>query len=965
MKHIAPKILLFLILFVNTIASAQNNELYHFKFIIKERALLNELTRKISIDRVFGDTVYAYANQQEFTTFKLYNFKYTLIDESSAAKSVTMATTLEQMQNWDRYPTYEVYEELMNSFAQQYSHICRLENIGTLASGRKILAVIISDNPANNFEAEPKVFYTSTMHGDETAGYVLMLKLIDYLLKNYNYDEKITQLINNTRIFINPLANPNGTYNGGNSTVSLARRTNGNNIDLNRNFPAAGVGENPDGYSHQEETLLFIDFAKKYKFNLATNIHAGTEVVNYPWDYWSKLPADDAWWRYVGGNYRDTVQANSPSGYFTDINNGLTNGYAWYQIAGGRQDYMNYYHGTREFTLEISGSKIYPSESLPNLWNYNKAALLNYMQEAHYGIQGTILDASSKPVKAKIEVLNYDIDNSWVYSDSLNGYYARYLKEGEYNLKISAEGYAPNYYTLSTSDGKKTELNIILEKPLNKLCFSSESIEKSFDSNNNDSLHIDGINCGNDSATISFKFKSTESTQWLKIKHKTIKVASREAFRNVLYCDTAVESDTTLTFELQAIANETYSIAIKINLKAENNLKTIYKSMFLANACSVSYDSILIINNSNKNQALTISSTDNWLTIAATNKAIPALDSTWITLQIDCTAKQPGLYSGYLKVNETKYPIKLLVDPDNQIIAIDQPKQFTLLKGGLVNKTITIANISHTAANIKTSMEKYNKHIFITTPDAIAPIDTQNIIISILTDSLPKGTYNNNVLIQCNKQLLNIPLNFTLDTSSQLKILTDTILIKCYAGETGSKTLNVTNTGGDILQLSLMEETSNFNYILSIPNKINPISSSQSVEIPIVADATSLKSGNYIRTLIVNGVKIPIHIAVYNKPLLNIEPKFIFEESVNNQTVDKDITISNTGTEPVRVYISHLQTNWLNINATELLITGGSSKTLRLNINLNSITEGKYSSKIILSTIHEKVTLPVTVNITE
>ena len=38
--------------------------------------------------------------------------------------------------------------------------------------------------PADD-EAEPEVFYSSTMHGDETGGFILMLRLADYLLKNY------------------------------------------------------------------------------------------------------------------------------------------------------------------------------------------------------------------------------------------------------------------------------------------------------------------------------------------------------------------------------------------------------------------------------------------------------------------------------------------------------------------------------------------------------------------------------------------------------------------------------------------------------------------------------------------------------------------------------------------------------------------------------------------------------------
>jgi len=44
-----------------------------------------------------------------------------------------------------------------------------------------------------------------------------MLRLADYLLENYTSDLKVKDLVDNLEIWINPLANPDGTYNSGNS----------------------------------------------------------------------------------------------------------------------------------------------------------------------------------------------------------------------------------------------------------------------------------------------------------------------------------------------------------------------------------------------------------------------------------------------------------------------------------------------------------------------------------------------------------------------------------------------------------------------------------------------------------------------------------------------------------------------------------------------------------------------------
>ena len=51
-----------------------------------------------------------------------------------------MATTVAQMQNWDRYPTYGVYEQMMNAYQTSYSNLFKKYELLTLSSGRKIIA---------------------------------------------------------------------------------------------------------------------------------------------------------------------------------------------------------------------------------------------------------------------------------------------------------------------------------------------------------------------------------------------------------------------------------------------------------------------------------------------------------------------------------------------------------------------------------------------------------------------------------------------------------------------------------------------------------------------------------------------------------------------------------------------------------------------------------------------------------
>jgi hypothetical protein len=130
------------------------------------------------------------------------------------------------------------------------------------------------------------------------------------------------------------------------------------------------------------------------------------------------------------------------------LNNGITNGYAWYYVHGSRQDWQIYYKHGREQTIEISNTKILPPAQLPNHWNYNYRSFLNYIEQVLYGIRGTVTDSlTGAPLKAKVFISGFDTDSSEVYSDSAFGKYYRMIIQGTYALTFSA----PNYYSKTIS----------------------------------------------------------------------------------------------------------------------------------------------------------------------------------------------------------------------------------------------------------------------------------------------------------------------------------------------------------------------------------------------------------------------------------------------------------------------------------------------------------------------------------
>lgn len=379
-----------------------------------------------------------------------------LLREEPVIKGERTAVSMAEAMEWDTYPTFTQYDSILRSFASLYPSLCRLDTIGMSVNGKAVFVLKISDNCQTD-EPEPEVFYSSSIHGDETGGFILMLRLADYLLRNYGAGNRVTSLVDNLEIWINPLANPDGTYRNGDA-ISSPVRFNAAGYDLNRNFP------DPEGpqITRQKETVDMMRFMSERRFVLSANFHSGEEVVNYPWDRWPYEHADEDWFYTISREWADTVHLHSQAGYMDYLDNGVTRGYNWYPINGGRQDYVTYNLHGREVTVELDEDYITPASELDDLWEYNYRSMLGYLENALYGIRGIVTDKyTGKPVPASVSVDGHDKDNSHVLCDTATGVFTRLIPEGLYNLKLSASGYRDTVISsVNVVEGVQTGIDI-------------------------------------------------------------------------------------------------------------------------------------------------------------------------------------------------------------------------------------------------------------------------------------------------------------------------------------------------------------------------------------------------------------------------------------------------------------------------------------------------------------------------
>lgn len=576
----------------------QRGELF-FSFDRPNNEILGQLTKEISIDRVKADKVFAYANRSEFDNFLLFNIQFEPVyDYYLATKATTMATDVSQMVNWDKYPTFAVYQEMMQNFVEDYPSLCRLDTIGFSAvNNRPILCIVISDN-ISQIEDEPEFFWSSTMHGDELCGLILELRFADYLLSNYNSITQVTNIVNNTVVYICPMANPDGTYKNSTNGTSVANSTryNGNYVDLNRSFPyidGAPYDSGTNADSTQAEVVAMQNYADLHNFTMAANLHGGASLINYPWDLYGETsvlprtnirPADEYWWLYVSELYADLAIANSQghtysgAGYFQDCaseigNDGITEGSDWYWISGSRQDYMNFFKHCREITIEVSVEKKLDVGELNNHWNFNRQAMLDYTEQVLYGFRGIITDScSGTPLPGvKVEIAGHDELGSEVYSFSPLGNYFRPIYAGTYNVTFSKTGYISKTISVSTTNNNSTQLNVSLQ-PITDNSIADFTFEQPLSCSgvinfipNNDNIDSYSWNFGDESSSNDLSPIHSYQNSGNYTVNFSVNICGMDfSSSQVISLDNIVETPTT-------VGDESCSIPASLTLTADGN----------------------------------------------------------------------------------------------------------------------------------------------------------------------------------------------------------------------------------------------------------------------------------------------------------------------------------------------------------------------------------------------------------
>ncbi|MBU0638438.1 MAG: hypothetical protein KKB50_06195 [Planctomycetes bacterium] len=283
---------------------------------------------------------------------------------------------------WDAYMNYAGVLDYLDTLVALRPDLASLFVIGQTIEGRDIVGIRITGAGTHT---KPGIYYESCIHAREWITVPTLLYFADQLVRNYDTDQQVHQMVDRCEWFIVPVLNADGyVYTWTNNRLWRKNRrdnpgTSCDGVDLNRNWSVGwgGGGSSGDPCDQtyrgtsafsEPETAVVRDFVLAHP-NIVTfhDIHSYSQLLLWPWGYTSQLPPDQDTYEYVGDNMVSLIRKvhgkiYTPGPIYSTI----------YQASGGSVDWAYGAAGVLSFTFELrpssgtpGGFVLPPEEILP------------------------------------------------------------------------------------------------------------------------------------------------------------------------------------------------------------------------------------------------------------------------------------------------------------------------------------------------------------------------------------------------------------------------------------------------------------------------------------------------------------------------------------------------------------------------------------------------------------------------
>ncbi len=411
---------------------------------------------------------------------------------NSNSYNIPVGYDIKDGSNFGGFYTYDEMLQELDDMRAQYPQLISARSdvkdpndssspsIHETSEGRFLQWVKISDNPETN-ESEPQILYDAIHHAREPAALQQLIFYMWYLLENYDANDEIKTLIDNSELYFIPCVNPDGyiyneTTNPAGGGMWRKNRRGSYGVDNNRNYsyitPEGNEVWNTSGTSNSTNSDVFAGtgpfsepenramryFVETHDFKMALNAHTYGELLLFPYGYDLDIPTPD---NALFENLSSIMVAQN--GYNNMISSGL------YPAAGDSDDFMygmlqTESGGTRNkilaFTPEIGASFWPNSSNIVDICQDMADTNLNALRLIHnFGI---LTDQTDSSISSTNTLINYDLERLGLQD---NGIFTVSLEPISNN--IASVGSSDSFSNLAQGDVVSGDIELILNSGIN------------------------------------------------------------------------------------------------------------------------------------------------------------------------------------------------------------------------------------------------------------------------------------------------------------------------------------------------------------------------------------------------------------------------------------------------------------------------------------------------------------------
>ena len=352
------------------------------------------------------------------------------------------------------------------SWQAQHPDRLAVHTIGTSGRGEPIPAVCISDNVGTP-EPEPRLIFHAAQHANECNGTTAVMRMIETLVFGYDDNPAVAARVDGLELWFVPIMNPDGhvhVFGGGTSWQDwrkTLRDNNGNGqpdfpddgVDLNRNWdwwweasaesdPASTQYKGPMPFSEPEAVALR-DLILDRLPVLIVDYHSPVTItwrnyIFYPWlSQHGKGQSPDY---PVARDIAETWAAAT----LDESGQPFRSAYAFDALP--KQQCWSYGRlGILSFLMEISDQCWWTGADVDTIGARVARGSMVLLDRVLHGpgVRGTVTDAATGavlPAEVQIAEMHQDYVGPRRCDGTFGGYY-RLTLPGEYNLRVSCDGY--------------------------------------------------------------------------------------------------------------------------------------------------------------------------------------------------------------------------------------------------------------------------------------------------------------------------------------------------------------------------------------------------------------------------------------------------------------------------------------------------------------------------------------------